>query len=677
MSKGIAIQEFTSKMVEELPKVLFKDRNSLLNLIKTCGQEKNIVKVRKIHMDLQDRALISRDVYLTTALIRTYTKCGAMREAREVFEQLPIQDVVSWTILMSGYSQLGLNHEALKCYKHMQDEGVCPDSVTYLCALKACGNLGSLEIGEDIDIEVRKVGFLKKDVMLGATLVDMYAKCGAFEKARNVLEYIPVRNVVCWTALIAGYVQHGLGYEALKCFHEMEGEGIYPNAITYACVLKACTMLKDLDTGKGIDADLRKKGLLHKDIVLGTALIDMYAHCGALGKARETFSELPIHDVVSWSALIAGYVQYGLWDTALKYFKQMRDEGISPNMVTFLCILKACGKTGSLEMGEEVHKEVNKQRLLKKYGVLGNALVDMYAKCGALGKAQEVFRELSIQDVISWTALISGYTQHGFDEEALKCFEKMRDEGVSPNVVTFICILKACGQIGFLKMGEEIHEQIGMKGLFEKYIVLGNTLVDMYAKFGLVEKAQETFDKLPIRDLVSWNALIAGYAQLGQPRRVFNVFGKMRESNTIPDLITFLVLLNACSHAGLVQEGGTIFATMESVYKFNPTLEHYTCMVDLFSRAGHFDKVISVIEGVPLGDQLPLWLTLLGACYKWVNVHLGRWAFKRSLQLDEKCEASYVCMGNIYAAAGMHAEAEKMEAWRVANDINFWVDRCE
>ena len=209
------------------------------------------------------------------------------------------------------------------------------------------------------------------------------------------------------------------------------------------------------------------------------------------------------------------------------------------------------------------------------------------------------------------------------------------------------------------------------EGLSKHSTSTRNALLAKHAKSGDMAAAQQVFDELPVQNIVSWNALIAGYGQMGQMKRVLNLLGKMMEEERItPDIITFLTLLNAHSHEGLVEEGQRVFDDMDTMHwNLTPTLEHYTCMVDLFSRAGHFDKVMSVIEEVPFCDQLPLWLTLLGACYKWVNVHLGRWAFKRSLQLDEKCDASYVCMGNIYAAAGMHAEAEKMEAWRVANDV--------
>ena len=201
-------------------------------------------------------------------------------------------------------------------------------------------------------------------------------------------------------------------------------------------------------------------GLLENNIALGNSLVDMYAKCGMLAKAQEVFEDLPNRNVVTWSALIAGYTRHNLGDEALKCFRRMQDEGISPNAVTFICILKACGSTASLHIGEEIHAEVKKQGLLGKDVVLATALIDMYAKCGVLRKSQQIFDKLRVRNVICWNSLISGYVEHEHVVQAYKCFRQMGEEGIFPDAVTFICILKACSRTGGLEMGKEIHEEI-------------------------------------------------------------------------------------------------------------------------------------------------------------------------------------------------------------------------
>ena len=369
----------------------YHDQVKLLNLIKSCGKEKNLCKARKLHGGVLEKGLIFEDMYIASALITTYTMCGALQEARALFEKIPNPNVVTWTALISGYAKHGLHDDVWKFLMLMEDSEIFPDSVTYICILKACGINGSLDVGEYIDGEVRKQGLLEKNVLLGNTLVAMYSKCGAFDKAQEVFDLIPIRNVVTWNALISGYVQRGHGNEALICFKRMETARIMPDMVTYVCILKACGIIGALDIGEEIHARIRKQGLLKKNVGLGNTLVDMYSKCGVLHKAREVFDLLPVRDVVSWTTLIAGYVQHGLGNGALDCFRKMQGEGIFPTGVTYALILRACGIVGSLEIGEEIAVEVTKQGFLKKDVVVGTALVEMYILCGALEKAQQVF----------------------------------------------------------------------------------------------------------------------------------------------------------------------------------------------------------------------------------------------------------------------------------------------
>ena len=347
--------------------------------------------------------------------------------------------------------------------------------------------------------------------MLGTALAGMYSKCGALEKAQEVLDQLPVRNVVTWSALISGYVQNGIGDKALKCFRWMQDSGVRPDAVMYACVLKACGIVGSLQVGEYIDAEVRKKGLLYKDIVLSNTLMDMYSKCDALEKARELFEQLPVHDVESWNIMITGCARHGLDGEVIKCFRQMEDEGITPDAITYACILKSCGIVGSLEVGEEINTKIRKQGLLQKNVVLNTALVDMYSKFSALEKAQDVCEKLLVQDVIPWNALLTGYCQHGLGQEALNCFRSMHDKGILPDVVTYVCILKASSIIRSIEVGEDIDAQVRKQGLLQKNIVLGTALLDMYSKCGKLDKAREVFEQLPVRDVVSWNAMIAGY----------------------------------------------------------------------------------------------------------------------------------------------------------------------
>ena len=261
------------------------------------------------------------------------------------------------------------------------------------------------------------------------------------------------------------------------------------------------------------------RGFLKKDNMLGNSLVDMYVKCGMVDKALEVLEELPNRDVVTWSSLIGGYAQCGQCCVAINCFERMLSEGLSPNVVTFVCILKACTSIGAIDKGEEIHNFIASKGWVDRDIILGTALVDMYAKCGMLVKAQKVLEELSVRDVVCWSALITGYAQQGQGYMALNCFDWMQREGLSPNEVTLSCFLKACGSMGAIEKGEQIHAEIANNGLLEKNIVLATALVDMYAKCGALSKARKVHNELPVRTVASWNALIAGYAQEGQIKK--------------------------------------------------------------------------------------------------------------------------------------------------------------
>mgnify|MGYP000668626338 CR=1 FL=1 len=435
--------------------------------------------------------------------------------------------------------------------------------------------------------------------------------------------------------------------------------------ISFISLLKTCTKMKDLSSGIRLHDDILKKGLLEKNPYLASTLINMYAKCGSLTKAQKVLEELPSRDVVTWSALIAGYAKDGQGHQALNCFEKMQREGLSPDAITFTCILKACGSIGAIEKGKEIHEEILSRGFLEKDMVLANALVDMYAKCGTLSKAEEVLKVFAFQNNAAWNALIAGFVQYEQYDEAFSCLDKMRSEGPAPDALTFSSILKACGSVRYIDKGKQIHDEIIRKGLLEKNIVLGTALVDMYAKCGEIAKAREMLRDLPIQDVVSWSALISGYAQLGKDEIAFSLFEKMIGDAKSPNLVTFTILVNACSRTGLLEMGQAYLEVMISIYKIIPDLDHYTCIIDLFGRAGHLDKAIVVIEEMPFSPSITVWHTMLGACHKWGDMMLGRLAFEHAIHLDDKDAAPYICMINIYHVAGRLEDADKIEAMRL------------
>ncbi|KAI5056942.1 hypothetical protein GOP47_0028760 [Adiantum capillus-veneris] len=636
-------------------------------ILKACGIAGASKKGDELHEEIAKKGLLQNDSVLGTALVDMYAKCGALAKAQEAFNELRQRDVVAWNALIAGYCQMGHGEEALKVFKQMKSEGFSPDAATFSCILRACSSIGSADKGKEIHDEIVERGLLRECTVLHTALVDMYAKCGAFKMAKNLLTDLPFQNVASSSALISGYCQHDLLMEALECFNQMQKKGLSPDAATFASLLRVCGRTGATEKGEELHAEIMRLGLIKKTGVIGSALVDMYVRFGALGKAQEVLDKLCVRDLVSWTALIQGYCQYGQGEKAVDGFFQMKRERLSPDEVTFACILKTCGSICAIDTGIDIHAEIEREGLLEKFDVLGSVLVDMYAKCGVVAKAQEVFDKLSVRDIVTWTALIDGYCLQGHGEEALNCFSRMRSELHTPDAVTFACILKVCGSIGAVESGQKMHDEIVRSGLFVKDDVLGVALVDMYAKCGALRKAKQVFDELPTRNVVTWNVLMSGYCQHGQGEEALKCFDTMKGEGVSPDAVTFVSILKACGSTEAVEEGSMYFEMMKTNYGIIPSLEHTSCMVEVLGRAGQFDKALAFVTKMYSCDQLHGWSALLSACRKRGNVHLGRLAFDHMVQLDEKCATAYVWMSNIYAAAGMQEQAEEVETMRMEN----------
>eukprot|EP00250_Pteridium_aquilinum_P020328 c24785_g5_i1 orf=3-1175(-) len=354
---------------------------------------------------------------------------------------------------------------------------------------------------------------LEVHVSLGNYLVSILAEVRSMRVAQQIFDKLVHGSEQAWNSLITGYLKCGLPQHALSVYQKMQkDEFVHPGKYTFVVLLKACVNLNDVRECINMHAEIARMGLLERDLLVGNALVNVYTDCGLLAKAREVADKLRIRDVATWNMLMAAYAKLGLAVEVLNCLEQMQLEGISPDSIAFARCLKACGSLEAREKGEELRTMIERKGFLEGDHVVGSSLVDMYCKCGLLAKAQQVFAKLPVKDVVSWTILIRGYADHGQGEAALRCFEQMQAEGIFPDVFSIACSLKACISIGAADRGQEIHLEIIKQGLLEGDQVLGNMLVDLYAKCDLLADAQQVFDKLPFRDAVSCNALIAGYA---------------------------------------------------------------------------------------------------------------------------------------------------------------------
>ncbi|KAH7284539.1 hypothetical protein KP509_34G058900 [Ceratopteris richardii] len=593
------------------------DGYTFVALLKACAQLKDVGTGSELHANISGTRLLESDIFVGNALIDMYSKCGLMNKAQEVFDSLPARDVISWTSLIAGYSKHNFAEKAMECYDQMQLTGIIPNAITYVCILKACGTSGDLDMGFEIHSEICRNGLLEKNLFLGSALIDMYAKCAISSRAEEIFNRFTARDTILWNTLIAGYADNDEGYKALHCYEMMQFDGFNPDIVTFISILKACAATGAIHKGQELHIKIAQSGLLKKEIEIENALIDMYAKCGSLNKAHKVFQGLPLRDEISWNTMIAGYTNHEDYEEAMSCVEQMQVEGFSSTDVTLVSLLDACSNIEDVKRGKKLHAEIIHRNLLKDNSAIGSAVIDMYAKCGLVDKAKEVFDKLSARNVILWTTLIAGYVQQEFAKDALDCLEKMVLEGISPNNVTYACSLKACTILGATCKGGELHAQAARSSLFKQDTTLQRTLVEMYAKSGLLSKAHEVFNTLSARDLSSWNTLMAGYAHLGDSANVLQIFEKLKRDGLQPDLSSFSHLLSVCSITGMLHSAHMFLHSMDDDYSMTPTIEHYTAIIDLYGRLGYVDMARFLVKQLPFDPDNAVWHTLLDACHRW------------------------------------------------------------
>ncbi|KAH7440361.1 hypothetical protein KP509_04G103800 [Ceratopteris richardii] len=449
----------------------------------------------------------------------------------------------------------------------------------------------------------------------------------------------------------------------------MQLDGVGPDEYVYTCVLRACANVGSLTQGMLLHDQLVRQ-CFDKKLVVLNSLVDLYSKCRRLDEAYRIFCKSPDPDVVSWSTMIAGYAQSGHASYALDLFYTMEGNGIHPDRVSYLSILKACCGVGALSLGKVIHSKIIRDGCQSDLTV-GNTLIDMYVKCGSLEEAQKIFEHLPGRDVVSWATMIAAYSENARGFSAVDCFDKMREEGIELDRVTFLFVLKACGGVGALRKGRVVHEYI-IRGGLDSDVVVGSTVIDMYAKCGSFNEAHAALDRLKRRNTVSWNALIGGYADRGNFMMATSCFKRMLSEGLQPIASTFTSILTACSHAGIVEDGYEYFESMKNDYGITPITDHLFCLVDLFSRAGRLYDAREVLNSIPsVRHDGSGWMSLLTACQKYNDADVGRECFDQIKELDPSDASCYMLMSKIYANLQMwdkFAEIQEMRkrahAWR-------------
>lgn len=618
------------------------------SVLKACSITKDLNVGKQVH-GVTVVTGFETDVFVANTLVVMYAKCGEFEESRRLFDAIQERDVVSWNALFSCYVQRECCGEAVDLFMEMIKSGIRPNEFSFSTIINACAGVVDVSKGRKLHGFLIKLGY-ESDPFSANALVDMYAKQGVLKDAVSAFQEILQPDIVCWNAILAGCVHHEDNERALKLIREMNMCGVCPNMFTFSSALKACAELGLKELGRQLHSRLIKMDT-KSDVFVDVGLIDMYSKSEMMKYARRVHSLMPKKELIAWNAIISGHSQNGEDMEAVWTFADMYKEGIGFNHTTLSAVLKSTATLQAIKVCKQVHS-VSVRSGLKSNIYVINSLLDTYAKCSQVEDAEQIFKECPVGDLVAFTSMITGYAQYGQGEDALKLYLQMQDRGIKPD--SFICssLLNACANLSAYEQGKQIHVLI-LKFGFMSDIFAGNSLVNMYAKCGSIDDAGRSFLEIPERGVVSWSAMIGGFAQHGHAEEALKFFNQMLKDGVQPNHITLVSVLYACNHAGLVIEARKHFESMKELYGIEPTQKHYACMIDLLGRAGKLNEAMELVNTMPFEANGSVWGALLGAARIHKNVELGRRAAEMLLALEPDKSGTLVLLANIYASAGL------------------------
>ncbi|KAL6545705.1 hypothetical protein OROGR_009579 [Orobanche gracilis] len=564
------------------------------SLISACVRFKSIDAAREVHAHIRINGLMENE-FLQTKLVHMYAACGSIEDTKRVFETMNVTSIYPWNALLRGNILLGGRkyHEVLRSFLEMRSSGIELNVYSFSCLIKSFAGNRALRQGLKIH------GILIKNGLLGSyivrtSLIDMYFKCGKTRLACRVFEEVKERDIVVWGTMIAGFAHNRLQMDALEYTRWMVMEGIRINSVILTTILSVIGEVYARKIGQEVHAySIKTKGYSKQPFV-HSALIDMYCKCGDMVSGRKVFYESTDRNIVSWTALLSGYVANGRLEQALRLILWMQQEGFKPNVVTIATVLPVCGKLKAVKQGKEIHAYAVKNGFLPGVSV-ATSLMIMYTKCRILDYSIKIFDSMEKKNVISWTAMIECYMECNCFDEAVSVFRLMQFSRYRPDSVTISRILNVCGELKIPKNGKEVHGQ-ALRRNFDSAPSASAEIVKMYGKWGAIDKAKLAFDKVPVKGSMAWTAVIEAYGCNGQYNEAICLFKQMVSDGFSPNHFTFKVVLQICGDGGFADDALSFFTLMIQKYKIEASEEHYSSIIDLLARLGRTEEAENFIR---------------------------------------------------------------------------------
>nr|XP_043619357.1 pentatricopeptide repeat-containing protein At3g24000, mitochondrial [Erigeron canadensis] len=602
------------------------------------------------------------DLSVANSLISMFGNLGRVVDACYIFNQMNLRDTISWNSMISAYARNYSHEDSFRCFNLMRHVHENLDPITLSALLSVCGSMDNYHWGAAVHGLVQKLG-LDLNLSISNTLLGMYSESGRSKDMAQLFEEMPRKDLISWNSLMAGHVQEGKYLDALKGFVKLLQRQRTGNHVSFASALTACSDPECREYATILHALVLTCGLQH-NLIVGNAIVTMYGKHRMMWKAERVFERMPERDLVTWNTLIGGYAECEEPNQAIKVFKLMRKQNEPPNYITLVHVLGSCfAPSYLLSHGMPLHAYI----ILSGFDsddYIKNSLITMYGKCNDLKSSTHIFDGIVNKDYVAWNAVVAANAHHGHGEEALKRFSEMRRSGVQLDHFSFSGALAAAANLSTLEEGQQLHGLI-IKFGFDSYQYVKTPLVDMYGKCGEINDVLKMLPEPIIRPRVLWNILISAFSRLGSFHEAREAFHEMLNTGLKPDHVTFVSLLSACSHGGLVDEGLAYYSLMTTKFGVPVGIEHCVCIIDLLGRSGRLSEAEDFIKKMPIPPNDFVWRSLLAACRIHGNLELGKQAADHLLQSNPSDDSAFVLYSNVCATTGkweaVHNVREEME----------------
>ncbi|CAN7035338.1 unnamed protein product [Brassica rapa subsp. trilocularis] len=631
------------------------NENSMSLVISSCG----LLKDESLGCQIIGEVIksgLERKLAVENSLVSMFGNLGKVDCAKYIFDQMSERDTISWNSIAAAYAQNGHCEESLWVFHLMRHFHGEVNSTTVSTLLSVLGHVDYHKWGRGIHGLVFKMGF-DSVVCVCNTLLRMYAGAGRSEEAELVFNQMPAKDLISWNSLMACFVEDGRSLDALGLLCSMIRTGKSANYVSFTSALAACFSPEFRGKGRILHGLLMVTGLFDNQII-GNALVSMYGKIGKMSESRRVLLQMPRRDEVAWNALIGGYAEDEDTDKALAAFQTMRVEGVPANYITVVSVLGACLTPGDLlERGKPLHAYIVSAGFESDEHVK-NSLITMYAKCGDLSSSHDLFNTLDNRNIITWNAMLAANAHHGHGEEVLKLVSKMRSLGLNLDQFSFSEGLSAAAKLAVLEEGQQLHG-LAVKLGFEQDCFIFNAAADMYNKCGELDEAVKMLPPSGNRSLPSWNILISAFGRHGYFEKVCETFHEMVESGIKPGHVTFVSLLTACSHGGLVDQGLAYYDMIARDFG-RPAIEHCVCVIDLLGRSGRLAEAETFISNMPMKPNDLVWRSLLASCKIHGDLDRGRRAAEHLSKLEPEDDSVYVLSSNMFATTGRWEDVESV-----------------